>query len=153
MRHIIYKSAINFFVFAIILSCNQKKDEQVNDSSSVVNYKIVETATPDNGLSTEDLDAQAIKNLEKAGIDKNSKRNIEFYFYCKEEQQAKQLTDHLRYMKYTAEYQISADKKEFVVMGYTTPLEVGALVGWSKGMSQVATKYNCVFDGWQIAVK
>ncbi|WP_312716916.1 ribonuclease E inhibitor RraB [Sphingobacterium multivorum] len=153
MRDIIYKSAINFFVFATILSCNQKKDEEVNDASSVVNYKIVETATADNGLSTEDLDVRAIKNLEKAGIDKNSKRNIEFYFYSKVEEKAKQLTDHLRYMKYTAEYGISADKKEFVVTGYTTPLEVGALVGWSKGMSQVATKYNSVFDGWQIAVK
>ncbi|RQO35360.1 hypothetical protein DBR39_18765 [Chryseobacterium sp. KBW03] len=147
------KKIFLFFATIILFSCSQKKDEQLKDASSVVNYKIVETATPDNGLSTEDLDAQAIKNLEKAGIDKNSKRNIEFYFYCKEEEQAKQLTDHLRYMKYTAEYQISADKKEFVVMGYTTPLEVGALVGWSKGMSQVATKYNCVFDGWQIAVK
>ncbi|MDR6546504.1 hypothetical protein J2810_002563 [Chryseobacterium rhizosphaerae] len=149
------KGTIVFLILTVILSCNQKKDKPDIDSSTVVDYKIIATANPDNEIAVAELDAKAVSDLYKNGIEKDSKHKLEFFFYCPSQEQAKKLITHLEYMKYTAGYQKSVDNKDFVVMGYTEPFPINetAIVGWAKAMSKIAEKYNSAFDGWQVAVK
>lgn len=149
-----YKIIFTLFAITILLSCNKSKEEQLNDYPTVGGYKIVPVPTP-KGMTVEELDNKAVNELYKNGIVENSKHKLEFFFYCSTEEQAKQLTDHLNYMTYTAKYQRSVDGKEFAVVGYTDPFPInaGAITRWGKAMDKVAEKYKSKFDGWQVAVK
>lgn len=143
------------FVLAISLSCDKKTDKVIVDSSSVVDYKIIESTYSDDEKAIEELDRKAVIDLYKNGIERNSKHKIEFFFISSSAENAKKLNKYLELMGYTAGYRQMHDKKDFAVIGYTKPLSINeeAVVGWAKEMSKIAEKNSSVFDGWQIAVK
>lgn len=149
------KVKVSFIALTIFLSCNEKSDQQNADSSKVVDYNIIATSKGENEIAIEELDAKAVNDLYKNGIVKDSKHKLEFFFSCPTQEQAKKLSTHLGYMKYTAGYRQSESNKDFIVLGYTEPFTINerAVVGWAKTMSKIAEKYNSVFDGWQVAVK
>ncbi len=146
---------IVLFVLAISLSCDKKTDKVIVDSSSVVDYKIIESTYSDDEKAIEELDRKAVIDLYKNGIERNSKHKIEFFFICSNAENAKKLNKYLELMGYTAGYRQMHDKKDFAVIGYTMPVSINeeAVVGWAKDMSKIAEKNSSVFDGWQIAVK
>ncbi|WP_100075193.1 ribonuclease E inhibitor RraB [Chryseobacterium camelliae] len=143
------------FVLAISLSCDKKTDKVIVDSSSVVDYKIIESTYSDAEKAIEELDRKAVIDLYKNGIERNSKHKIEFFFISSSAENAKKLNKYLELMGYTAGYRQMHDKKDFAVIGYTKPVSINeeAVVGWAKEMSKIAEKNSSVFDGWQIAVK
>ncbi|WP_312336297.1 ribonuclease E inhibitor RraB [Sphingobacterium sp.] len=146
---------IVFFVLAISLSCDKKKDKVIVDSSTVVDYKIIESTSSDDEKAIEDLDRKAVIDLYKNGIERNSKHKIEFFFISSSAENAKKLSKYLELIGYTAGYRQMHDKKDFSVIGYTEPVLINeeAVVGWAKDMSKIAEKNSSVFDGWQVAVK
>ncbi|WP_027374838.1 ribonuclease E inhibitor RraB [Chryseobacterium sp. UNC8MFCol] len=146
---------IVLLVLAISLSCDKKTDKVIVDSSSVVDYKIIESTYSDDEKAIEELDRKAVIDLYKNGIERNSKHKIEFFFICSSAENAKKLNKYLELMGYTAAYRQIQDKKDFAVIGYTMPVSINeeAVVGWAKDMSKIAEKNSSVFDGWQIAVK
>ena len=79
------------FVLAISLSCDKKTDKVIVDSSSVVDYKIIESTYSDDEKAIEELDRKAVIDLYKNGIERNSKHKIEFFFICSSAENAKKL--------------------------------------------------------------
>lgn len=148
------KAAFLTFVFCL-LSCDEKKDTKEIDSSTVVDYKVIETAKSDNEFAVEELDRKAVIDLYKHGIKKDSKHKVDFFFICPTEENAKRVSAYLENMQYTVGYRKAVEKKEFLVLGYTEPFSINenTIVDWAKTMSKVAEKNNSTFDGWQVGVK
>ena len=85
------------------------------------------------------------------GAPESDHREVEFFFYANNIDNALDLLNKLRKMNYIVEcVQRECDDENFLITGNTTQinLQVKEMLAWSNQMYDLAAEFDCEFDGW-----
>ncbi|WP_419700212.1 ribonuclease E inhibitor RraB [Mucilaginibacter sp. NFX135] len=89
--------------------------------------------------------------LRKIEVKDDDYLKLEFFFYTNTDQKANALANELQKLNYEVGFGPSAaDKKLFVITGWTTRMQMGdaVVVAWTKQMCELGNDFDCEFDGW-----
>jgi hypothetical protein len=81
---------------------------------------------------------------------------VEFFFYTDSADNALDLMYELKKKKYTVEcVHSNSGGKKFLITGNTPqlPLQTKEMLDWSSHMYELASEFNCEFDGWGALVE
>ncbi len=91
---------------------------------------------------------QTLEQLYKLGVETENELKVEYFFYSKTEENAKQIFEELNSLNYTVEYWKGKDL--YVITGWTEKIKMSEenIKSWVKRMCEIGLKYDCEFDGW-----
>lgn len=98
------------------------------------------------------MNEETLFEFREYGIDENTTRILEFYFFSNDVLKLEQLKAALLNMN-CKELQLEKDpesKKHWALFGETNPMkmELSTINNWTKSLCEIGFEYDCEFDGW-----
>ncbi len=94
---------------------------------------------------------QTMEQLRRYGVDDSKTLKLEYFFFTDAEKKAEGLAEQLSVKGYTCDFgQSASDESLQVITGWTSPMQMSldCVLDWTKLMCELATEFDCEFDGW-----